>query len=417
MKNRHLLLAVMQILLLTVGCSKETASAKVEQPIPMVTVANPISKPVTHFEYFQGDLESTERVEIRARVSGYLDKIYFQPGAEVKKGDKLFQIDPRPFQAEIAQVKSIIERNKALVSRLTLDFNRNEKLVKTGAVSQEDLDKIIGNKLEAEASVKAEQARLQSSELYLEYSTINAPIAGKVGDRLVTEGNLVTAGQTFTSTLLTTIVAVDNMFLAFDAPESVIQRLQENVRRGVIKLAKGEKIPVEMGIQAIHSSQYPLNGTIVFINNEADRKTGTIRVKAEFPNPKGDKGERVLTPGMFARVRVRIGEPVPSILVPDSALSSDMGTKFIYLVGEENKARRANVTLGGLEDGMRVIESVIEEGKQPRALRTDERVIVTGIQRVRPGMVVDPKQAVNKAKASELSSNQPIAPAATQPTK
>lgn len=416
MKYRTLLLATLQMMMLTVGCDKESANAKVEQPVPMVTVANPISRTVPYFEYFQGNLESTERVEIRARVSGYLDKIHFQPGTEVKKGARLFDIDPRPFEAEVAQVKSLIERNKALADRLALDLTRNEKLVKTGAVSQEDLDKIIGNKLEAEANVKAEKAKLQASELNLNFTKIDAPIDGKVGDRLVTEGNLVTGGQNNT-TLLTTIVAVDKMFLTFDVPESVMQRIQENVRKGVYKTTKGQGLPVEMGIQAIHSNQYPLNGTIVFINNEADRKTGTIRVKAEFPNPKGATGDRVLTPGMFARVRVRIGEPVASILVPDNALSSDMGTKFLYLVSDDNKARRANVTLGGLEEGMRVIESVIEDGKQPRPLRTDERVIVTGIQRVRPGMVVDPKQAVNKAKASEPSSNQPTAPAATQPTK
>lgn len=414
MKQPCLLLVSLPIMLLTIGCSKESANAKVEQPVPMVTVANPISRTVPYYEYFQGNLESTERVEIRARVSGYLDKIHFKPGTEVKKGTRLFEIDPRPFEAEVAQVKSLIERNKALSDRLALDLTRNEKLVKTGAVSQEDLDKIIGNKLEAEANVKAEKAKLQASELNLNFTKIDAPIDGKVGDRLVTEGNLVTGGQNNT-TLLTTIVAVDKMFLTFDVPESVIQRIQENVRRGVYKTTKGEALPVEMGIQAIHSNQFPLKGEIVFINNEADRKTGTIRVKAGFPNPKGETGERVLTPGMFARIRVRIGEPAPSILVPDNALSSDMGTKFIYLVSEDNKARRANVTLGGLEEGMRVIESVTEEGKQPRPLRTDELVIVTGIQRVRPGMVVDPKKAV--AKTSNQGPAQATTPAATQPAK
>jgi multidrug efflux pump subunit AcrA (membrane-fusion protein) len=172
-----------------------------------------------------------------------------------------------------------------------------------------------------------------------------------------------------------------------------------------------------MGLQAIHSNQYPLKGQIVFVNNEADRKTGTIRVKAEFLNPKGPTGDRILTPGMFARVRVRIGEPVPSILVPDSALSSDMGTKFLYLVGDDNKARRGNVIFGGLEDGLRVIESVTEEGKEPRPLRTDERVIVTGIQRVRPGMTVDPKKAVAKNQSPDQGSTQSTAPAAMQPAK
>lgn len=416
MNNQWLLLASMLSLAGLVGCNKESQAVKAEQPVPMVTVANPISKTVPYYEFFQGNLESTERVEIRARVSGYLNKIYFQPGVEVKKGDRLFDIDPRPFEANIAQAKSLIERSQALVARLTLDYNRNEKLVKTGAVSQEDLDKIIGDKLSAEANVKAEKAKLQASELDLDFTTIDAPIDGKVGDRLVTEGNLVTGGQTNT-TLLTTIVAVDKMFLAFDAPESVILRIQENVRKGIIKSTNGDKIPVDMGIQAIHSNQFPLLGRIVFINNEADRKTGTIRVKAEFPNPKGTTGGRVLTPGMFAKVRVRIGDPVPSILVPDVALGSDMGTKFIYLVGDDNKAKRCNVTTGGLEEGMRVIESVKEEGKEPRPLRTDERVIVNGIQRVRPGMIVDPKPAVARKKETEPASAPVKTPEATRPAK
>ncbi|MBL8824070.1 MAG: efflux RND transporter periplasmic adaptor subunit [Planctomycetia bacterium] len=386
------------------SCQKSSELPTATMPAPMVTVGNPVSKSVPYFEYFQGNLESTERVEIRARVSGYLNKIHFQPGAEVKKGDRLIDIDPRPFEAEIAQAKSMIERSQALVNRLTLDFNRNEKLVKTGAVSQEDFDKIIGNKLEAEANVKAEKAKLQASELDLDFTTIDAPIDGKVGDRLVTEGNLVTGGQTNT-TLLTTIVAVDKMFLSFDCPESVLQRIQENVRKGIIKTTKGQKIPVEMGIQAIHADQFPLKGEIVFINNEADRKTGTIRIKAEFPNPKSAEGARVLTPGMFAKIRVRIGDPVPSILVPDSALGSDMGTKFIYLVEQDNKAKRCNVTIGGLDEGLRVIESIKEEGKEPRALRTDERVIINGIQRVRPGMTVDPKDPGAKKTSAQSGSD------------
>jgi len=373
------------------GCDKSDTVEKSELPAPMVTVAPPVSKQVIYYEKFTGRLEPTEQVEVRARVSGYLVKIYFQPGVEVKKGDRLFDIDPKPFEADLAQVQSQIARSQATLDRMTLDFGRTEKLRTTGAASQEDYDKALGNKLEADAMLKAEKARLTSAELNLGYAKIDAPINGQIGDHLVTEGNLITGGQAGGGTLLTTIVAVERMDMSFDVDENTLQRIQKSVTEGKIVRAKDGKIPVEMGI-AVHGSQYPIPGEIIFMNNTVDPRTGTLRVKAEFNNPKTPQGPRLLTAGMFARVRVRLGEPVPSFVVPDSALGSDQGTKFLYVVGKDNKAVRLTATLGGLEDGMRVIESVQgAEDKEPRSLRADEQVIINGIQRVRPGMTVDPK--------------------------
>lgn len=385
------------------GCEKTETTTKAELPAPMVTVAPPVSKPVTYYERFTGRLEPTEQVEVRARVSGYLIKIFFQPGVEVKKGDRLYDIDPKPFEADVSQVQSQIARTHATLDRLTLDFGRTEKLRKTGAASQEDYDKALGNKLEAEATLKADKARLTGAELNLGYTKINAPIDGQIGDHLVTEGNLINGGQAGGGTLLTTIVAVERMDMSFDVDENTLQRIQKSVTEGKIKKAKDGKIPVEMGI-AVHGAEYPMPGVIIFMNNTVDPKTGTLRVKAEFNNPKTPQGPRLLTAGMFARVRVRLSEPVQSLLVPDSALGSDQGTKFLYVVTKENKAQRLTATLGGLEEGMRVIESVQgAQDKEPRPLRAEEQIIINGIQRVRPGIIVDPKPPA-AVKPSEKSS-------------
>lgn len=373
------------------GCEKAETAAKTEMPAPMVTVAPPLIRPVTYFEKFTGRLEPTAQVDIRARVTGYLVKVLFQPGIEVKKGDRLFEIDPKPFEADVSQVQSQIARAQATLDRLTLDFGRTAELRKTGAASQEDYDKAFGNKLEAEAMLKADKARLTSAELNLGYTRIDAPIAGKIGDHLVTEGNLINGGQAGGGTLLTTIVAVDRMDMSFDVDENTFQRIQKNITEGKIKNVKDGKIPVDMGL-AVHGTDYPISGEIIFMNNTIDPKTGTLRVKAEFNNPKTPQGPRLLTAGMFARVRVRLSEPTQSFVVPDSALGSDQGTKFLYVVGKENKAQRLIATLGGLEDGMRVIELVQgADDKAPRPLRADELIIINGIQRVRPGMIVDPK--------------------------
>lgn len=404
MKRIFLLLPGLTVMLGMLGCKKGSEAVAATLPAPMVTVANPVMKPVVWYEYFEGRLESTEQVEIRARVSGYLDKIHFKPGTEVQKGSRLFDIDPRPFEADVAQVKGTIERTQALLDRLKLDLARNEKLVKSGAVSQEDFDKIVGDKLAADATLKADKAKLTGSELNLSYTRIDAPISGLIGDKLVTEGNLIQGGQANT-TLLTTIVAVDRMYLTFYVAENILQRIQENVRTGKLKAA-GDKIPVEMGL-SVHGKEFPLSGKIVFINNQVESGTGTIRVKAEFDNPPQTVGKRQLIAGMYARLRVRIGDPVDAVVVPDKALSSDQGTKFIFVVGDDNKAKRLNVNIGGLNDGMRVIESVQgADDKEPRPLKLDERVIVTGIQRVRPGMTVDAKKAVEPM-VSEKTENIP----------
>jgi RND family efflux transporter MFP subunit len=370
------------------GCDSHAEAAKAEMPTPMVSVATPTPRTVTHYERFTGRAVPPEQVEIRAKVSGYLKKISFQPGTEVKKGDPLFEIDPEPFQDEVAFVEAAMARDKALINRLTLEVNRDAKLVPSGAVSQEDYDKVIGSKLEAEATLKGDQAKLASSNLNLGYTKIAAPIDGRIGDKLVTEGNLIAANLT----LLTTLVAVERVHVLFDMDENTLERIRRQVREGKLKLAKAGEIPCEVGL-AIHGADYPVKGFIFFVDNKVDPKTGTIHTKAEFKNPL-DSGFRLFSAGMFARVRVPLGDPVASLLVPEKAFGSDQGTPFLYSVGQDNKATRLKAVVGSLEGDMRVVLSVQAAGdKEPRPLRSDERIVVTGLQRVRPGMAVDPKPA------------------------
>lgn len=404
------------------GCGGNTPTTP-ELPTPVVTVAPPVRKEVAQYEHFTGRVEGVERIEVRARVSGELVKIYFTPGAEVAKDAPLFEIDPEPFKAEVlksdaellkAQADLLvsdaaIKGYEARVVTTTADFDRADKTFKGGAGSKEDVDRALGSKLESEAAVKsgkakieankaaieAAKAKVKSDKLNLGYCTIKAPIAGRIGDKLVNEGNLI-AGGTGASTLLTTLISTDPMYVTFDVDENTLQRLQKAEREGRIVSGRvNGEIPAEMGL-AVDGSAYPGHGTIKFVNNQVDTKTGTIRLKAEFANPKPKAGTRVLTAGMFARVRVPVGKAREATLVPDSAVLSDQGVKYILVVEGENKAARLDLVPGVLDGALRVVEAVKTPGGEPRPLRPDERVIVTGLQRVRPGMVVDPKPAAGR---------------------
>jgi RND family efflux transporter MFP subunit len=383
------LLPLAAIAVLPFGCQERESPQ--DLPAPEVTVATPQAQEVTEYERFTGRTVALEQVELRARVSGYLTKILFQPGAEVKKGDLLFEIDPRPYKAALDQVEADINQANARVTRLNADFARAETLLSRNAVSREEYDKIAGDRAESVAMVASAKARFESAELDYQFTKITAPISGQIGDRLVDVGNLVVGGQGNT-THLTTIVAMDPMFVAVDIDENTLQRVQQAVRDGRIVLkTKEQEIPIEMGLP-INKGAYPFKGTIDFFNNRIDPKTGTIKMKAKFPNPKPEVGPRVLIPGMFVRVRIPVGEPKKSLVVPESALGTDQGSRFLYVVNDKNQAVRLEATVGALQDGFRVIEQVQgANDAKARDLRPDDRVIVRGLQRVRPGMTVDAK--------------------------
>jgi RND family efflux transporter MFP subunit len=384
-------LGLLSFTLLTAGCSHDPG--KEEMPPPEVTVATPVEQELIDYERFSGRTEPLEQVEIRARVSGYLTKIHFLAGAEVTKGQPLFEIDIRQYQDALDRAEAEVARADARVSRLTAELERARQAFAKDAISRADYDKAVGDLAEGKAAVVYTKTQVSSAKLDVEFTKIDAPLSGMIGDRLVTEGNLVTGGQGNT-TLLTTIVAVDPMDAVFDLDENTLQRLMKDVREGRIKLqAQGGGIPAELGLN-VDATAFPFKGAINFVNNRVDPKTGTIRVKARFPNPKPAVGSRPLVAGVFARIRVPIGEPRKVLVVPESSLGEDQGSRYLYVVDDKNTAVRLNVTPGSLENGMREILNVKGSGDaSPRALRPDERVIVKGIQRVKPGRVVDPKSA------------------------
>jgi RND family efflux transporter MFP subunit len=375
-------------LLTVAGCQR--GPSKESLPPPEVTVATPVQKELVDYERFTGRTEPIEQVDIRARVSGYLTKIDFKPGAEVEKDQPLFEIDPRPYKADLARAEGQVALAKAKVDRLNRDFQRNEPLFKNGTIAPAEWDKIVGDRDEALGALKAANSNVDGYKLSLDFTKIAAPISGQIGDWLVTEGNLVTGGQG-TTTLLTTIVLMDPMDAVFDLDENTLQRLMKDVREGRIKLKVEGEIPVEMGL-SVDGSAFPFKGTINFVNNRVDPKTGTIKIKARFPNPKPSVGSRPLTAGVFARIRVPIGDPRKVFMVPESALGTDQGNRYLYVVDDKSTAVRLEVKPGALEDGWREIEGVkVPADADFRTLRPDEQVIVKGIQRVRPGITVDAK--------------------------
>ena len=407
-------------LLTTIGCGGPDKTGKAELPHPIVSTAPPVERTVTRYETATGRATPLEQVEIRARVNGYLKAIRFQPGREVEKGQLLFEIDSEPYKADLARANATLatavadlatsdadqQKSESRVATTKIEYDRQEALFKQGVGEQQTRNIAKGSYDEASAALRSAQAKVkvskakidegkanvQSADLNLGYCTITAPITGIVGDKLVTEGNLVTGGVGNT-TLLTTVVAVEKMDVAFDVDENTLQRIQQAVRDGKIKSADPGEIPAEAGL-ALHGTAYPLKGKISFADNQFNPKTGTVRMKARFDNPKPPTGQRLLAAGMYARVRVPIGEPVKAVLVPESAFGSDQGTKYLYLVGPENKAVRANAVLGVQEGEERVVESINVPGEgKPRPLATSDQVIVSGLQRLRPGMTVEPKPA------------------------
>jgi membrane fusion protein, multidrug efflux system len=402
------------LLLGVLGCGSNDPP-KADLPVPIVTVDPPVERMVTRYEYATGRTAPLEQVDVRARVSGYLKAIYFQEGREVKKGDKLFEIDPEPFVADLNKAKATLEtaeaelktseadqvRAESRQNTTKLSYDREEDSFKKGVGSEaaRDIakgmfDEAVASLLAAKAKVKLSTAKtdegkasVRLAELNLGYCSISAEIGGVVGDRLVTVGNLVSANVT----LLTTIVAVEKMDVAFDVDENTLRRIEQAVRDGKIKVPAPGEIPAEAGLGGPEDG-YKLKGYINFANNQFDQKTGTRRMKARFDNQKPLTGPRLLSAGMYARVRVPLGAPVRSMLVPESAFGSDQGIEFLYLLGPENKAIRVDATLGVQEGELRVVESVEVPGEgKPRPLTLEDKVIVSGIQRVRPNMTVDPK--------------------------
>jgi RND family efflux transporter MFP subunit len=355
------------------GCTRAPAQPPAMPP-PAVTVSYPLQQDLADYAEFTGQTAPVKSVEVRARVWGYLQSVNFTEGALVKKGDILFRIDPRPYQALVNQAKSKIAQDEAQLKHNGALYDRIQKLRARGAATQEDLDKALADRDSIQATLMADKADLEAKQLDLDFTRIEAPIAGRVSRYEVTEGNVVQSGQNG-GTLLTTIVSVDPMYVYFEVDERTLLLVSREVQSGHMKNVQESAFPISVGLA--DEPDFPRKGSVNFMDNKVDPGTGTIRMRATVNNHDG-----MLTPGLFVRCHLPLGETRHTILVTEQALGSDQGQKFVYVVNEENKVVNRPVKVGRLYAGMRVIE----EG-----LSKSDKVIVIGLQRVQPGIQVDPK--------------------------
>jgi len=362
-------------MLFTNGC--DTKSAPVAKPpAPQVTVAKVECKPLVETDEFTGRLEAVDHVEIRPRVSGQLDSVHFQEGAIVQKGDLLFTIDPRPFQAEVDRLKAELERAHAQLARSQSDFARAERLHNNNGMSVEEYDRRNSARAEAEAQVASVEASLRGAELNLEFTHIVSPITGRVSRAEVTRGNLVTSGGGGPATLLTTVVSLDPVYAYFDADEQTYLRYGKLARAGK-KGTNGEANgPIYLGLAG--EEDFPHKGVVNFIDNQVNPTTGTIRARGVFSNK-----DLALTPGLFARLKLAGGETIRGCQIDDAAVGTDLNQKFVLVVDANNAVAYRPVMLGPIVNGLRVVRDGLHEG---------DVVVVNGLQRVRPGMNVTPKQ-------------------------
>jgi multidrug efflux system membrane fusion protein len=358
------------------GCSDSPNQAAAPPP-PAVTVANPVKRSITDQDDYVGRFVAIDSVEVRARLSGYLSRIHFQDGQMVKQGELLFTIDRRPFQIVLDQVRANLELARANLAFAESDLARGQELLRNKTITEQSFEQRTQAKRVAEASVTAQEALVHSAELDLnEFTVLHAPVAGRIGDRRVSIGNLVTGGTSGNTTLLATIVSIDPIRFEFTFDEAAYLRYQRLAKDGTEDLAsRGASAPVK--IKLIDEHDFTHDGRMDFVDNAIDRATGTIRGRAQFANADG-----LFTPGMFANIRVPASVPYDALLVPDVAIGSEQARKYVLVVDAENVARVKYVTLGDVTGGLRVVK----DGLSP-----DDKVVTNGIARVRPGQKVTPQ--------------------------
>jgi len=346
-------------------------SAAAAAPMP-VSVAVVEQHDVALWDEFSGRLEAVERVEVRSRVAGAVEAVHFREGALVGQGDRLITIDPAPYAAEVERAEAQVAAAQARLALARSEFERGRQLWDSRTVSQRDLDQRLNGQREAEANLRAAQAALQSAQLNLGYTEVRAPVAGRVGKLEITVGNLVAAGPG--APVLTTLVSVDPIYASFNADEEVVARALRSLGHGGNAPADLARIPVRMATATSNGATF--TGRLQLIDNQVDARSGTVRVRAVFDNPDGS-----LMPGQFARLGMGQAKPEPALVVNERAIGTDQNKKFVMVVGADNKATYREVTLGAFVDGLRVVTNGLKPG---------ERIIVNGLQRVRPGAVVAP---------------------------
>ena len=351
------------------GCgTKSQGAAPPSEPVAVI-VTQPIEKELADFAEFTGRTDAAESVEIRARVSGYLRKIDFKPGKEVEAGTLLFEIDPRPYDAELERSEGTLATALASLKQSKAEMLRQENLHEKKISTQADYDKAIADLAHAEASVQSTRASVTKAKLDQEFTKVIAPISGRTSRELITEGNLVSAD----TTALTTIVSLDPIYAYFDVDERTLLDIQKRIREKRMESAR-ERDDVEIRLELANETGFPHVGVIDVVDNRIDAGTGTIQIRGLFPNK-----DRLLTPGLFVRVQFQMGPPRGRVLVPEQALAQQQGQRYVYLVTETNKIERQDVTIGRRDGSLRVIETGLKPG---------DRVVVKGQQRVRPGVEV-----------------------------
>jgi RND family efflux transporter MFP subunit len=359
---------------LCAGCARtQGQQGPPSMPPPEVHVSLPITnRQVTDYEDFPGRIMAINDVIIRARVTGYLVQANFKEGADVQKDDVLFEIDPRPYTAELMRADGNVLQAKGHLKRLDADYQRAAALFGRGALGREDFDKVSGDRTEAAGALEVAKANLELAKLNLEYTKVRAPMNGRIGRRFIDPGNLVKADDTS----LTTIVSLDPVYSYFNLDERSTLKAQQLIREGKVEWNPDVGMPVWLGLA--NEDDFPRkDGKIKFADNRVDPDTGTWQLRAIFANP-----DKCLTPGLFVRIRLPVGNPYTPILITEEALGTDQGQKFVYVVDDAGKVDYRRVKVGRLHDGLRVIT----EGLAPR-----EKVVVSGLQRVRPGIVVKPE--------------------------
>ncbi|HEY0748042.1 MAG TPA: efflux RND transporter periplasmic adaptor subunit [Steroidobacteraceae bacterium] len=348
-------------------------------------MAQVLEKPVKDWDEFTGRLQAVETVEIRPRVSGYIDRVAFTEGSLVKRGTLLFVIDPRPYQAEYDRAAADLKRFKTALDLGRTELVRVQRLKESGAVSEEELDERKSTVAQAEANVSGSQAALEAAALNLNFTKVSSPIDGRVSRAEVTRGNLVTGGANG-GTLLSSVVSMDPIYIYFDADEQSYLRYVQIARSGAPTSQDGGK-PVQVGLA--NEEGFPHTGTVDFVDNQLNPQTGTIRARAVLQNKEGQ-----FTPGLFARVQLLGSAEYSAILIDDRAVNTDQSQKYVLLLGANNQIEYRKVKLGRVIDGLRVVREGLKAG---------DIIVVNGAQRVHPGVTVSPQKVIMGASAPAAS--------------
>jgi multidrug efflux system membrane fusion protein len=372
------------------GCSDAPKQAAAPPP-PKVTVAKPVKRTIVDQDEYVGRFVAVDSVEVRARVSGYLDKVHFQDGQIVKQGDLLFTIDKRPFQNTLDQARANLETAKSNVAFTEADIKRGQQLLRDRTISEQVFDQRNQAFRNAQAAVLANEAMVRQAELDLEFTELRAPVAGRIGDRRVSPGNLVTGGTGGNTTLLAIIVSMDPIRLEFTFDEASLLRYERLARDGKDVTGRSTTTPVRLKL--LDEQDFSHNGRMDFVDNVIERASGTIRGRAQFGNSDG-----LFTPGMFGRLQVPASAPYEALMVTDAAVGTEQARKFIYVVDKDNIARQRFVTMGQVVDDLRVLKDGVS---------ADDRVVVNGLPRVRPGQKVTPEdqEAAPQASAPQAKTN------------